>query len=298
MNKVIDINEDNKRRAILSLVISSLIVVFQMIGLMINVANVYHVDVPEAGLNTFRMFTTISNMLVAVSASLTIPFQIDGLRKNDYHLPRWIIDLLYTSCFCTTLTFCTAITGITISKGFFEAMINRANIFEHTLNPILAIVLFVVISPYHHLNFRKTFISFIPMVTYTIVYLIMAIIVGENNGGWRDHYMFNMYIPWYFSLLFMYSFAFGISTLLRILHNRNHKKLKQKVVNYYMNSSDYDVKTVEEAIRITALYNKKFYKEGDIFIPVRIIKILASKYNTELKEEELVATYLKNFLNN
>ena len=42
----------------------------------------------SAGIGTLRMFTTLSNIIAAVGASLCLPFQIDGLRRNKYKLPK------------------------------------------------------------------------------------------------------------------------------------------------------------------------------------------------------------------
>ena len=57
------------------------------------------------------------------------------------------------------------------------------------------------------------------MFFYFDAYLIVVILIGEEAGGWRDHYRFENLMPWYYILIVMLLLIFGIACRLRMLHN-------------------------------------------------------------------------------
>jgi len=295
-NKIYDIRKVNKMRCIAGLVMGLVVSILTFVALILNVGNFYNENSPEAGMGTLRMFTTLSNIIVGSGALLTIPFQIDGLRKNNYHLPNWIVDVLYVGTLGVALTFTVAITVISFSDGFVYAMFSKSNIFLHTINPICAIILFTFINSDHNIKFYKSFISLAPIVVYAIIYLILAIIVGDESGGWRDVYKFNEYIPWPITFIIILAMAFGISNLLRYLHNLKHKHTKDAIIRYYKESTDYELSTIEEAISKLAKDNRKYYIRGDIEVPTRIITILKERYNSNKDMSELVKIYTNTFI--
>ena len=289
--------EINKMRCIAGLVMCSTIAILNIVALLLNAANFFNDTVPEAGLGTLRMFTTLSNILVSIAAMLCIPFQIQGLRNNNYHLPNWIIDLMYIGTTTVALTFVCAISVISIAQGFVVAMFSKSNIFLHTINPILSIILFTFINCDHHIKYKKSSLTMIPIFIYALVYLIMAFIVGEEKGGWRDVYGFNAFIPWPIMFVIMMALSLGISLLLCFLHNKKHAKTKQALINYYMKSGDYDFDNIEKAINKLALENRAYYKGGYIEIPTKPISSLKQRYSSNLSDEELYLIYLKSFMN-
>ena len=297
-NKIYDIRKVNKMRCIAGLVMGFIMIALTFTALILNVANFYDENAPEAGMGTLRMFTTLSNLLVGSGALLTIPFQIDGLRKNNYHLPNWIVDALYTGTLCVSLTFVVAISAISIAEGFIVAMFSKSNLFLHTINPICAIILFTFVNTDHNVKFYKSFLSLSPIFLYAILYFILAIVIGDENGGWRDVYGFNKYVPWPVSLIIIFIMAFGLSNLLRYLHNLKHKHTKNSIINYYKESDDYKFGTIEEAVAKLATNNKKYYVGGDIEVPTRIIEIFKERYNSDIKMEELVNIYTNTFIIN
>lgn len=92
--------------------ISPIVIILTFIALILSTSNYYS----ESGLKTFRMFTTLSNIVAAVSASICIPFQIDGLRRDRYKLPAWIVFVMYIGVVGVFLTFSIAITLISFLK--------------------------------------------------------------------------------------------------------------------------------------------------------------------------------------
>ena len=294
MTRVKDIKKFGRMRCIIGLVGCLLVLIVVQIAYSINLSNAIGRTFENVGLKTLRMFTTLSNLLVTSAAVLCIPYQIEGLRKNNYHLPNWIVIILYMGTTGVSITFITALTAISIVQGFRSAMISETNIFLHTISPILSIILFTFVNDDHHVEFKRCFISLIPMLTYALVYLIQVFI----RGTWTDHYQFDKFIPWPITFVLMLGISFGISNLIRYLHNVTHKRRKQKYADYYQNSLDIKSDTIEEAIVKLAKINKKDYLGGDIEIPRRSIKMMKPAYEFNLTDEELYKIYIDAFLTN
>jgi hypothetical protein len=136
----------------------------------------------------------------------------------------------------------------------------------------------------------------IPIAIYAIVYLISAIIIGQDNGGWRDHYHFNEFIPWYYVFVIIFAVAFGIANLLRAIHNHMHKRDKLATEKYYQNAPEYNLPTIEEAIKTLAKENKQYDAGGEVIVPRRIIKFLENKYQSGKSLQELCNIYIDEYL--
>ena len=292
MEKILDIKKINFRRCLISLISCIIVIILANICYWANLSNALHRNWPNVGLRTLRMFTTISNLLVALAALLSIPYQIDGFRYNNYHLPRWIVYILYTGTVGVGITFMTAITAITIANGFYEAMIKETNLFLHTINPITSIILFTLINDDHHIKFKITFISLIPMFLYSIIYLVFVFIIGPNRGGWTDHYKFNQFIPWPITLIIMFSLSFGVATGLRVLHNLTHKYRKNLFIKFFQESPKIKSDTIEEAVIKLAEMNKEKKLRGEIKIPYRSLRMMKPAYKTDTSMKELIKLYV------
>jgi hypothetical protein len=254
--------------------------------------------VEEVGLKTFRMFTILSNMFIGISSAMSIPFAVDGIRQKNYHLPRWIVNLTFISVTCISLTFLISLFILSPNAGFVYIMLSDTNLLLHTIIPITSIILFLFINTYHNVKFKTTFFALIPVIIYALIYLVLAIIIGEENGGWRDHYHFQQLMPWYFVFILIISITFGIANLLKLIHNRMHKRDKEITEAYYQNSEEYDFSTIEEAIIKLAKDNKKYDVGGEVIVPRRIIKFLDKKYNSTKSITYLCNIYLEEYLKN
>ena len=274
----------NKMRCIAGLVMCSAVIILTAVALVFNITDFYNESTPEAGIGTLRMYTTLSNILAAVAASLCIPFQIDGLRRNKYKLPFWIVSIMYVGGTGLFVTFFTAITLISITTGFVYTMFMKSNIFMHTINPIIITVLFALIISDHRVKFHESFYTMIPLIIYAIIYIILVFVTKT----WRDHYNSNSYIPWPLSILL----------LLRFLHNLTNKRVTKMIEKYYKESSDYDFPKIGDAIAHLAEVESKFYHEGDdIYFPVEAIQLLSERYNADkLPLDVQYDIYLESYL--
>jgi hypothetical protein len=280
----------------LNLILSSLLVIFVFISIVINLLSTPTEAVEEVGLKTFRMFTVLSNMFVAITAAMSIPFAVDGIRQKNYHLPRWIVNLTFASVTCITLTFLITVFILSPKSGFVLMMATGSFLFMHTLVPIISIVSFLFINIYHNVKFKTTFYALIPVLAYAVTYIVSVMIIGEENGGWRDHYHFLELMPWYCVFVIVMLLTFGIANLLRAVHNRMHKRDKAATERYYQNAPEYDLPTIEEAIVTLARENKKNDAGGEVIVPRRIIKFFENKYQSQKPLSYLCGVYLEEYL--
>ena len=294
-NKVSNYKKTHAINSWVSLIMSSLIVIFVFISVVRNLITLPTDQFPEVGTKTFRMFTVLSNMFVAITSAMCIPFAVEGIREKNYHLPRWIVNLTYISVTAISLTFVTTITVLGPTQGYVLMLFKRSNLFVHTLVPIFSITAFLFVNTYHTIKFKTLLYAMIPVFLYASVYFISAIIVGEDNGGWRDHYRFTEIMPWYLALVVMMSAAFGLGCLLRFVHNKMHQKDKVNFENYYMNDEEFNYPTIEEAVRHLANENKKYDTAGELIVPRRIIKMFIKKYESNKPLHELCSLYVDEY---
>jgi len=280
----------NRRSCIISIVLCSLTVLTVFAGLIVRFFLIDNETVGAEGIGGFRMFTILSNIVVGVCASQAIPYAVDGLRYNNYHLPRWIVDTLYVGVGCVTVTFLLSCFVISPVFGIKYALFDTSNIYLHLTSPVLAAVMFIFFNNYHNISFKKTLIALIPPYVYAAVYVTMVFFVDEANGGWIDFYMIDHFFPWQLSVSMFLAAVFLILTGLRLAHNARHKKAKAAFEEYYMTDEEYALPTIEDAIARLAIDFPK--RDGDPVIPRRIILVLMKRYKAPLGIGDYMKLYL------
>ena len=168
----------NKMRCIVGLIICLIVIVLTVVSFTLNIINFYQEDSPEAGIGTLRMYTTLSNILAALAASICIPFQIEGLRKNRFKLPVWVVEAMFIGTCGVFLTFIIALAMIAPNAGFGYAMLTNSNLFMHTLNPIFIVLLFTVAISDAKIKFSRTFYAIIPAFIYSLIYFIHVFVTN------------------------------------------------------------------------------------------------------------------------
>ena len=284
----------NKIRFISGIVICSLVIVLTFVILILNLVDYFNYDTPESGINNLRMFTTIANIIAAAAAIMCLPFQVDGLRRDRYNLPPWVVILMYVGSVGVFLTFTIALTLISPFQGFVRTMFLKSNLFLHTINPILITLVFTLVISDTKIKFSYSFISIVPVVFYMIIYFFMVFVVKT----WRDHYYTDTFIPWPVSLVLLFSLTFGISQLLRFLHNVTNKRVTRKIAKYYKESDDFNFKNANDAVAFLAKEESRYYHEGDdVYIPNDAIQLLADRYDLKKSEtHQLYEVYLEKYL--
>ena len=134
--------------------------------------------------NTFRMFTTESNLISGIVSLIIVIFEILILIKKRKNLPNWLnkLKMITTTGVSLTLVVVVFYLGfVAISQGYNYFIVFRGtNICFHFLTPVSAILSFILFEG-SNINFKFTFLNLIHMVSYTIFYVI-NVFTHLNNG--------------------------------------------------------------------------------------------------------------------
>ncbi|MCR5743408.1 MAG: hypothetical protein K6F92_06795 [Lachnospiraceae bacterium] len=169
----------------------------------------------------FSMFTIDSNVFSGVVAGMCAVWGIVNL-KNDAPLPKMMCILYLCAATSLTLTFMTVLlflTPVVMSGGAsFFALFMDTNLFNHFLNPVLAVIGFTVVEKTVRLRKIACFLGTIPMVVYAIFYVKNVVILKK----WPDFYYFTLggryeLVPIVLAVIFAITLLFSFVNLL--LHN-------------------------------------------------------------------------------
>lgn len=281
-------------RNLIAFICASLIIIFTFWGVTYGLLEKPNEITPERGVFIFHLFTVNSNLLSLASAILVVSFTIQGLLKKKYEVPSWAFQVLYCATICVFLTFNFSL-ALILPRNGVSAVIGM-NLFLHILCPILCVILFFMVSTDKHVNLLNSILVMIPFGLYALVYAIMVLILGEENGGWRDIYHLFTYIPWYLVLIVMVPAVFGISSLFRFLHNLVVNKRNYAVESYVIR--EYKDLSKDELIDLAhsiGYYSIKDSKAKTIPVPLKDLYLIAkSNKNVELKD--LVDSFSKGYL--
>ncbi len=254
--------------------------------------------IKEVGWQSFHLFTILSNLVMAVVAGMCIPFAIDGLRYHNYHLPRWYVTLLFMATCGITITFVIAGTVLSAAVGFYRVMIFKHNIIIHTICPILSILLFIFLNSDHTVKLKSSFIAIIPLMTYAFLYAVMVFAIGEEAGGWRDHYQIyrvleHVSIP--VALILVFIIGVVVSNLLRLAHNAVHKRRKAAVERYYQQAEAFAYDDIQSAIEALARLDRQHDMGGELTVPRRILAMMDRKYQSGLSVRDMCKIYIDEY---
>ncbi len=160
----------------------------------------------------FRYFTIDSNLLCAVScvfSLLCLP------RERTARIRKASMLLRYASTAAVTVTMMTVLLFLGFVYGY-GAMFAGWSLWLHLIGPLLSILSFVLLESDGPDPERKHLIfAVLPVIVYGAVYLVMAVFIGSEKGGWPDFYAFNTGGRWYLSYLGMAAGTALIGVLLR-----------------------------------------------------------------------------------
>ncbi len=283
-----------KRQCQLAFFSAAVVVICVCVGVTMNLTTIADENFDHMGLRTFCMFTVNSNILCAAAMAMVIPYTLDGLRTHNYHMPRWIVDLVYMGVTAVALTFLVSLFILSPAKGFV-LIFTGSRFFLHGVCPILAIVAFCFFMSEKRLTIRDSLLALIPVLIYAVVYYVMVAIVGEEKGGWNDFYGFLSRLPHWIPLTAIMPLTFLIATGIRVLHNRSYDRRKADESAFFTQLfADADVRRIVAAMA----RSHSSAKILDIVIPSRIITIMLEHSKSDATLEECCEIYLKEYLEN
>ena len=283
----------NRMQCLLALISAGVVAVCVCVGVVMNLVTLYDENFDHMGIRTFCMFTVDSNILVALSMLLCIPYTVDGLRTGYYHLPDWIVVLMHVSVTAVSLTFLVSLFILSPVKGFV-LIFTGSRFFLHGVCPVLSIVTFCCFINSHLVRLKESPLALIPVFIYAIVYLVMVVFIGEEHGGWNDFYGFATRIPVWISLTAILPVTFGIATLLRLGHNGCCMRRRAKDAELYRKA--YTGVDLRQAVEEMARVNRRERRTNRIVIPSQMIGYMIQNSGADVDQAELCRHYLDTFL--
>ena len=283
-----------KRQCLLAFFSAAIVVICVCIGVTMNLTTLADENFDHMGIRTFCMFTVNSNILCAAAMAMVIPYTLDGLRTHNYHMPRWIVNLVYMGVTAVALTFLISLFILSPVKGFL-LIFTGSRFFLHGVCPILAIVAFCFFMSEKRLRLRDSLLALIPVLIYAAVYVVMVVVVGEEKGGWNDFYGFLTRLPMWIPMTAIMPLTFLIATGIRVLPNRSYDKRKADESAFFSHLfADADVRKIVAAMA----RSHSSAKILDIVIPSRVINIMLEHSQSDATLEECCEIYLKEYLEN
>lgn len=285
--------QSNRKQCLLAHVSTVVVAVCVCVGVTMNLVTIYDENFDHMGIRTFCMFTVNSNILAGISMLLCLPYTVDGLRTGNYHLPNWIVDLMYVAVTAVSLTFLISLFVLSPAKGFV-LIFTGSRFFLHGVCPVLSIVTFCFFINSHIIRLRESLLALIPVFIYAVIYLVMVVFIGEEHGGWNDFYGFATRIPLWVPLLLVMPLTYGIAALVRLVHNKCCLRRRKKDAELYRDTfGNADLRRMVEQM---ARSRKKDIRIADILIPARLIRLMAENSGDDMSPEEGCMIYLNTFL--
>ena len=175
------------------------------------------------GLDSYKFFTTDSNILAALTSLFIIPYEIQVLRGKREKLPHAAVVFKYVGMVSLMLTFFTVII-LLLPQYDIKFLILGTSFYMHIAGPIAMLVTSVFLETDSKITFPESFLALLPCIVYGTVYLIEVIIIGEKNGGWMDFYTFNRGGYWYITMFIMLAATYLLAAVTRIIHNKIAEK--------------------------------------------------------------------------
>lgn len=243
---------------------------------------------PERGRQLFKLFTVCSNFYASVGAAVMIPYAVEGFRKKRFSYPKWVQLLQYSGAICTTLTMVFAIFLIFPAKGPLIAF-GRMNFWLHVVCPIMTLVLLFSVETDLDLSVNDSLLCLSPFYIYALIYITNVVLVGEENGGWRDIYKLTAFIPPALSTPLMFMLGLGIALLIRRLYNRVSLHRQRQMEALWGD----DLTPIEIKIEVYGLgrYTGVHDEISNITVPFDIFYKFANKY--DVTPDELARAYNK-----
>ena len=150
--------QKTRRQCILALISAVVVAVCVCIGVTMNLVTLHDENFDHMGIRTFCMFTVNSNICAGIAMMICLPFTIDGLRTGNYHLPNWVVDVMFVAVTAVALTFLVSLLLLAPVKGFV-LIFTGSRFFLHGVCPVLSIASFCCFICSHYIKLKETFVA-------------------------------------------------------------------------------------------------------------------------------------------
>lgn len=171
------------------------------------------------GIESYKFFTTDSNILAGISALVMIPFEARILQGKRDTMPHWAVVIKYIGTISLMLTFFTVMFVLLPVYDVKYLLLGTA-FYMHVAGPVAMLVTFLFLETDSKITLSETPLALLPCVVYGAVYLTMTVIIGEENGGWMDFYTFNRGGMWFVIMPVILGCTYLIAVAGRLIHNK------------------------------------------------------------------------------
>lgn len=140
------------------------LVVLGVVGLIVSIIN--------NGLGLFSYYTQDSNILGLLSSLLFVVTGYESFKSKMVKTNNFVAKFRFMATACMCLTFLVVIFVLIPAAGFKWTgwyLFSGANLYYHTLCPIISFISFMFFENVVNLRFVNTVINFIPTVIYAII---------------------------------------------------------------------------------------------------------------------------------
>ena len=241
----------------------------------------------------FQWFTTDCSFLTVFSASMIIPFAVQGIRNKYFSYPKWIAMFHYSGMLCTTLTLFIVLTFMSWVDP--NTAFGDYNWYLHIVSPSIVIIAFFLVDSGYLYTLKDSVIATLPVLMYICVYAWQVFCIGKVNGGWEDLYQIgvNLPIPIPAGMLATYLLTLLLSLLIGWLDNRLTLRRRKKLMAGLWSA---DTKPVMIKVEVFGLgrYMGEHADAQFVEMPLDLIRRISDRYG--LTTEELARPYFRGFL--
>ena len=241
----------------------------------------------STGEQPLHYFTVLSNLLSAVTAAFMIPYAVEGIRKKHFVLPRFVVLFQFSAVICVSITMFAAFTFILPTQGIDA--VQGTNFWLHIITPLCALILFHCVETGVSISWREALVCLIPFWIYIIVYFIMVILVGEENGGWSDFYMTRAFWPAWVSIALFIVIGFSMTALMRAVHNRLSSRFWKRVSRMWTDDTMPEEMLVE-AFGLGRYIGRNLNSGVELSVPVSLFEFMSRRFG--LPVGKLINAYI------
>lgn len=147
-----------------------------------------------AGFRCFRYFTIDSNVLAAIACCAALPDKFRRVLGRPAALSRPLLLLKHAGTAAVTVTLLTVLFFLGPTMGY-GSMFTGPSLWLHGVNPVLAILVFVLADGQGRLRLRDWPWGALPVLVYACFYVPLVVFMHV----WPDFYGFNVGGLWYVS---------------------------------------------------------------------------------------------------
>lgn len=212
-----------KKRQTASLILNSIIVAMEIIGISISIKN--------HGIHLLQFYTEDSNIFALFAYAACAVYTARSLRDGASTLPQWVKITKYMATCCLAVTFVVVICVLAPmagTNGFRIMLLSGSMLYHHLICPVIALLSFIFLDTEPPLTRNHTYFALIPTGIYAAVTLTLNIL-KVMEGPYPFLYVYEQ--PVYMSAIWFAAIFGGAYLLAWLILLANKKCSAQSIKN-------------------------------------------------------------------